>query len=172
VVEQADTAQYRLGEGPCLTAWAAEKPVLIQDLHDDPRWPSWRDSVRELPIRSVVSTPLIAGKEAIGAIKLYAATPLAYDAGSVKLLQLLAAPAATLLSHIQGSEAPHKMTEGLQRSLHSRDAINRACGVLMERLGLTQQAALQQLMNQARQERTTLLAISESILAGTPASGI
>ena len=172
VVEQADAAQYRLGEGPCLTAWAAETPVLIQDLHDDPRWPLWRDSVRELPIRSVVSTPLIAGKEAIGAIKLYAAEPLAYDAASVRLLQLFAAPAATLLSHVQGSEAPHKMTEGLQISLHSRDTINRACGVLMERLGLTHQAALQLLMNQARQGRTTLLDISESVLAGTPASGI
>jgi AmiR/NasT family two-component response regulator len=90
----------------------------------------------------------------------------------VRLLQLFAAPAATLLSHVQGSEAPHKMTEGLQISLHSRDTINRACGVLMERLGLTHQAALQQLMNQARQGRTTLLDISESVLAGTPASGI
>jgi AmiR/NasT family two-component response regulator len=42
----------------------------------------------------------------------------------------------------------------------------------MERLGTTHKAALQQLMNQARNERTTLLNISESILAGTPASGI
>jgi GAF domain-containing protein len=172
VVEQADAAQYRHGEGPCLTAWAAETPVLVQDLHDDPRWPLWRDSVRDLPIRSVVSAPLIAGKETLGAIKLYAATPSAYDAGSVRLLQLFAAPAATLLSHIQGTEAPHKMTEALRTSLHSRDVINRACGVLMERRGTTHQAALQQLMNQARQERTTLLNVSESILAGTPASGI
>ncbi|MDQ0730779.1 GAF and ANTAR domain-containing protein [Arthrobacter sp. B1I2] len=172
VVEQADAAQYRLGEGPCLTAWAAEKPVLVEDVHADPRWPQWRDSIRELPIRSVVSAPLIAGKEAIGAMKLYAATPSSYDASSLRLVQLFAAPAATLLSHVQGSEAPHKMTEGLQSSLQSRDVINRACGVLMERLGITHQAALQELMKQARQERSTLLDVGESILAGTPASGI
>lgn len=172
VVEQADAEQYRHGEGHCLTAWAAEIPVLVQDLHDDMRWPLWRDSVRELPIRSVVSAPLMAGKEAIGALKLYAATPSGYDETSVRLIQLFAGPAATLLSHVQGSEAPRKMTEGLQTSLHSRDVINRACGVVMERLGTTHKAALQQLMNQARNERTTLLNISESILAGTPASGI
>lgn len=171
VVEKADAAQYRHGEGPCLTAWAAEIPVLVQDLHNDLRWPLWRDSVRELPIRSVVSAPLIAGKEAIGSLKLYAAAPSDYDETSVRLLQLFAAPAATLLAHVQGSEAPRKITEGLQTSLYSRDVINRACGVLMERLGTTHQAALEQLMRQARKDRTTLLTVSESILAGTPASG-
>jgi AmiR/NasT family two-component response regulator len=46
-----------------------------------------------------------------------------------------------------------------------------ACGVLMERLGVPHKAALQQLMKQAREERTTLQNVSESILAGTPASG-
>jgi GAF domain-containing protein len=171
IVEQADAAQYEHGEGPCLTAWAAEEPVLVEDVQSDQRWPEWRNAVRLLPIRSVVSAPLLAGKEAIGALKLYAATPHTYDASSLNLLQLFAAPAATLLSHVQASEAPKKMTEGLQSSLHSRDVVNRACGVLMERLGVPHTAALQLLMKQAREERTTLQNVSGSVLAGTPASG-
>jgi GAF domain-containing protein len=171
IVEQADAAQYHHGEGPCLTAWAAEKPVLVEDLRTDQRWPEWRNAVRLLPIRSVVSAPLLAGKEAIGALKLYAATPQAYDASSLRLLQLFAAPAATLLSHIQASEAPRKMTEGLQSSLHSRDLVNRACGVLMERLGVPHEAALQQLIQQARHDGATLQQVSTAILAGTPARG-
>lgn len=171
IVEQADAAQYEHGEGPCLTAWAAEKPVLIDDLLADGRWPEWRHAVRHLPIRSAVSAPLLAGKEAIGALKLYAAVPHCYDGTSMKLLQLFAAPAATLLAHVQASEAPQKMTEGLQSSLHSRDTVNRACGVLMERLHVPHEAALQQLMKQARDSGSTLQHVSESVLAGTPASG-
>jgi hypothetical protein len=45
VVEQADALQYELGEGPCLTAWAAEETVLIDDVRTDPRWPEWAAAV-------------------------------------------------------------------------------------------------------------------------------
>ena len=59
------------------------------------------------------------------------------------------------------------MTEGLQASLYTRDLVNRACGVLMERSGLTNEAALQQLMKLARSENTALQHVSERVLAGT-----
>jgi GAF domain-containing protein len=171
IVSQADATQYECGEGPCLTAWATEEPVLVTDLTEESRWPEWRKAVAGLPVRSVVSAPLIAGKESIGALKLYAATPNTYDESSVILLQLFAAPAATLLSHIQATEAPHRMTQGLQASLYSRDVVNRACGVLMERLGISHEAALHRLIKQARDENTALQQISERVLAGTPAHG-
>ena len=172
IVEKADAAQYEHGEGPCLTAWASEKPVLVQDVHTDPRWTGWRNAVRDLPVRAVVSAPLIAGKEALGALKLYAAAPATYDDSSARLLQLFAGPAATLLSHVQASEAPKRMTEGLQLTLHTRDTVNQACGVLMERLGISRDAALQQLLRQARERANTLQQVCESVVAGTPASGI
>ncbi|MGF9648244.1 GAF and ANTAR domain-containing protein [Pseudarthrobacter oxydans] len=171
IVSRADATQYECGEGPCLTAWATEEPVLVKDLTEEARWPEWRKAVAGLPVRSVVSAPLIAGKESVGALKLYAATPNTYNESSVILLQLFAAPAATLLSHIQASEAPHRMTQGLQASLYSRDVVNRACGVLMERLGISHEAALHRLIKQARDENTALQQISERVLAGTPAHG-
>ncbi|MDT0196029.1 GAF and ANTAR domain-containing protein [Arthrobacter sp. AB6] len=167
IVSKADAIQYECGEGPCLTAWAAEEPMLVSDLAREQRWPEWRKAVRGLPITSVVSAPLIAGRESLGALKLYAAAPGVYDESSAALLQLFAAPAATLLAHIQASEAPHRMTEGLQASLYTRDLVNRACGALMERLGLTHEAALQQLMKFARNENTALQHVSERVLAGT-----
>ncbi|MET1089164.1 MAG: GAF and ANTAR domain-containing protein [Arthrobacter sp.] len=171
IVKEADAAQYECGEGPCLTAWAAEETVLVQDVHRETRWPEWRKAVAGLTIRSVVSSALIEGKESIGALKLYAATPNAYDDSSALLLRLFASPAATLLSHIQASEAPHKMTAALQSSLYTRDVVNRACGVLMERQGISQQAALHHLIQQARDENLTMQQISERVLAGTPAPG-
>lgn len=171
IVGQADAVQYEYGEGPCLTAWATEQPVLVKDLQTELRWPQWRMAVAALPVRSVVSAPLIAGRNSIGALKLYAAAPDTYDESSTVLLQLFAAPAATLLSHVQASEAPHKMTAGLQASLYSRDLVNRACGVLMERLGLTHEAALHRLIKYARDENAALQQVSERVLAGTPAPG-
>jgi GAF domain-containing protein len=172
IVSQADGIQYEYGEGPCLTAWATEKPVVVTDLNSESRWPEWRKGVAGLPILSVVSAPMMAGGQSIGALKLYAAVPNVYDGGSAALLQLFAAPAATLLSHIQASEAPLRMSEGLQTSLYTRDVVNRACGVLMERLGVPHEAALQLLMKQAREENAALQQVCERVLAGTPAHGI
>lgn len=171
LVKQADAAQYETGQGPCLTAWAAEESVLIDDLADDARWPDWRRAVAELPIGSVVSAPLVAAKECVGALKLYAALPRTYDSSSARLLERFASPAATLLSHIQTSEAPLRMSERLQASLYSRDLVNRACGILMERHGLSYQAALQDLMRQALDRKTTLREASENTIAGMPAAG-
>jgi GAF domain-containing protein len=170
VVQQADALQYELGEGPCLTAWAAEETVLVDDAWADPRWPEWAAAVTDLPVRSVVSAPLVAGRECIGALKVYAGLPSSYDSGTARLLELFAGPAATLLSNIQSSEAPHRISEGLQASLYSRDLVNRACGILMERHGLAHEHALRHLMRQARAADTTLRQASEDLVAGMPAA--
>src|SRR4051812_30866816 len=39
LVVAADQAQYRLNEGPCLTAWAERRAVRVDDLRGDRRWP-------------------------------------------------------------------------------------------------------------------------------------
>jgi GAF domain-containing protein len=144
--------------------------VLVDDLTVDRRWLEWTQAVADLPIRSVVSAPLVAGRECIGALKVYAGTPGAYDAGTARLLELFAGPAATLLAHIQASEAPHRISAGLTRSLHSRDLINRACGILMERHRLAPDAALRELMRLARDRNATLLQVSADLVAGIPAA--
>ena len=169
VVEQADALQYGLSQGPCLAAWAAEKSIIVDDVQTDQRWPEWAAAMRSLPVRSVVSSPLIADKECIGALKIYAAAPSAYDPGTARMLELFAAPAATLLANIQTKEAPARMSQVLQESLHRRDLINRACGILMERHGLTHEQAVRKLMRQARETKTTLEQLSAELIAGTPA---
>jgi len=169
IVEQADFLQYDLGQGPCLTAWASEESVLIEDLGTDTRWPEWRTAVSSLPIRSVVSAPLIANGRSIGAIKIYAPEPAVFDAGTVTLMELFASPAATLLSHIQSTETPQRISEGLQAALHSRDLVNRACGILMERHKITHERALQQLIGNARDQSRILQEVSAELVAGIPA---
>lgn len=169
VVKEADRLQYELGVGPCLAAWASAEPVLVDDVATDPRWPDWSSAVRNLPVRSVLSTPLVAQGHAIGALKVYADVPHLYNAGASSLLNSFAGPVATLLSHIQGSEVVERMSGALQASLYSRDLTNQACGILMERKGHTQEEALFELIMTARQLRTTVREISAELVAGTTA---
>ena len=169
IVTAADALQYELGSGPCLTAWASEKTVIVDDARTDPRWPEWGRAVADLPVRSVVSAPLLGSRECIGALKIYSDQPGSYDGEAARVLELFAAPAATLLEHIQTKEAPQRISESLATSLGSRDTVNRACGILMERHGLGADAAMRELMRRAREQKTTLHGVSDHLINGTPA---
>ncbi|HEX2300327.1 MAG TPA: transcription antitermination regulator, partial [Pseudonocardiaceae bacterium] len=41
VAEAADTLQYELGEGPCLSAWATEALQRVDDTATETRWRRW-----------------------------------------------------------------------------------------------------------------------------------
>jgi GAF domain-containing protein len=170
IVEQADAAQYELGQGPCLTAWATGETVVLDDVANDPRWPDWSAAMVGLPVRSVVSTPLISDKQHLGALKVYAALPSAYDSHSIRMLETLATPTATLLANIQSHETPQRISQTLETALRSRDTVSRACGVLMERHGLTEEEAMQELLKRVRAGNTSILQASVRIIAGLPSS--
>lgn len=131
VVREADDLQYATGQGPCLSAWAARKPMRIDDVDTDPRWLRWSEAVSALPIRSVVSVPMVHEDRAVGALKVYSARSQAFTGETERLLTLFAGPAATLLAHVQTESLPAQLSQTLQDSLASRDAINIGRGILM-----------------------------------------
>jgi len=167
LVGQADTAQHGLGQGPCIDAWTAGKTVLVHDAAADTRWPLWSEAVAGLPVRSALSTPLAAAGGPIGTLKLYAVLPAAYTAATGHLLEKFAVPAATLLAHIQGPETPRHLSAPLKGALAGRDNTNRACGILMERHGLSAEQALQELLRRARTEGEPLSRVCSGLIDGS-----
>jgi putative methionine-R-sulfoxide reductase with GAF domain len=167
-VAHADAAQYELGEGPCVAAWTGNATVIAHDAPTDPRWPLWSRAITSLPVRSLVSTPLVITDGPIGTLKIYAALPGAYTAQTGRLLEMFAVPAAILLSNIQGPEAPRRMSGPLKGALMGRDTTNRACGILMERHGLSAEQAFQRLLLLARTSNTPLSEVSAGIVGGSP----
>jgi transcriptional regulator with GAF, ATPase, and Fis domain len=167
MVLQADQAQYELGEGPCLTAWATERTVIIYDLAIEDRWPLWTEAMKNQPIGSVISTPLMVGTRCLGALKVYATGPDGYSTGTAHPLEKLAATAAVLLDNIQTSEAPQRFSAALESALSSRDLINRAQGYLMRQHGMAQDQAFRALLDLSRSSRQSVASVSAEILAGT-----
>lgn len=164
VVKEADALQYETGQGPCLSAWAGRNTVRIDELATDPRWPAWATAVSSLPIRSTLSTALLARGEAIGALKVYSHAPHAFTTATERLLEKFAAPAAALLAHVQTTDAPRRLSETLTTSLTSRDAINMARGILMEREQLDQAAATAALLRTSRESNTPLREVARQII--------
>src|SRR3954454_9612039 len=130
-VEEADALQYGLDAGPCLTAWRDQVPVRIDDVEHETRWPQWTAAVTDLGIASVLSVPLLAGPDCLGAIKVYAREPAAYDAHAEALLSLFAQQAAILLANTRTVVNARQLTGQLTEALVNRDLIAQAKGMLM-----------------------------------------
>jgi GAF domain-containing protein len=155
-VRAADRLQYELDQGPCLTATAEHGLVRIDDLAEDQRWPRWSASVLPLGLRAVMSTALVAGTRSLGAIKVYADQPQAFDQRSEQLLTLFAAQAAMLVAHVQRYEQSERLSGELREAIHSRDRVSLAKGILMGRHGIDEDAALGMLLARCEQDGSAL----------------
>jgi GAF domain-containing protein len=165
-VMQADQLQYDLRQGPCLTAWAQQATVTVGDSHTDHRWPAWSRAIADLPLRSVVTTPLSTPDGAIGALKVYSPVPDGFDPKAIRLIELLARPAALMLANAQARDAAERLSDGLIGALGARDAIGTATGIIMERLHVSRDQALATLISASRRRNEPLNQLAQDIIGG------
>lgn len=164
LVEEADSFQYVLEEGPCLTAWATGQTVVVDDIATDIRWPQWSRAVAPLAVASSLSVPLKSAGEPFGAVKVYSNQVGGFDENSRRVLELLAAQATVLLEHAQTAEGARRLSEDLQSALRSRDLIGMAKGLVMERERASEEQAMRILMKRSLAARTTLREIAVGLV--------
>jgi GAF domain-containing protein len=146
--------QYRLGEGPCLSAIQSQEMVVSDDLAADERWPAWRAAVAAHRIAGVLSVPLDIDDQVIGALSLYTAEAGAL-APDVQLGALLVAEHAGLL--LRAVLDRGRLTDraaDLSDALASGASVNRAIGIVMAQRSCPAEEALEVL----HQASTTLRA--------------
>jgi GAF domain-containing protein len=163
-VQQADSLQYELGEGPCLDAAAARELVRVDDLAEDRRWPRWASAATTLGLRAAMSAPLVAGNGSLGAIKVYADQPRTFDRHSEQRLTLFAAQAAILVLNVQTHERANRLSEAMREAFRSRDAVSVAKGMLMARNSIDEDTAFAMLMARSEQEGVPLVQTARKIV--------
>jgi GAF domain-containing protein len=168
IVAQADTLQYDLGQGPCLSAWASGHPVDIADVRTDLRWPEWGMAAGGLGLRACVSVPLLSGDLAFGAIKIYWEKPMAASHRLIRLLELFAAQASIFLVNVQARERGRMLSEQLKATLTQRDIISTAKGMVMASRGMGSHDAMLHLMTRALNENRPLREVAEEMVKSTP----
>ena len=67
--------QETFAAGPCLQAFASDRPVVMHDATLDPRWGEIASAFGELQVRSGLSVPVRLGGGPIGTLDVYAAAP-------------------------------------------------------------------------------------------------
>jgi GAF domain-containing protein len=167
LVVRADELQYELGEGPCLAAWAGRVLVRVDDTAVSTRWPRWARAAERLGLRASLSAPLVAGDRALGAIKVYATRPVAYDAAADHRLTMFAAQAAVFLGNAQSADAARRYSEELVDTLRSRDTISTAKGIVMAREGVDEDTAMAILVSRAQHSSRTLRETAQGLVRST-----
>lgn len=166
LVLQVDKIQYELGQGPCLSSWAEQRPIIVADTLEETRWPEWTAAAAALSVRSVLSVPLTTDGRHIGALKVYSPFPHAFDERSIFLIERLAAPAAVLLGYARDKEATQLLSSQLVQALANRDMIARAEGVLAERMKITPREAFSAMLTTSRDEHKPLHEVAGEIVNG------
>ena len=127
--------QSELGEGPCVEAYRTGEAVVVADLREEQRFPTFSRRALEAGLAAVFTFPLHNGDEQLGALDLYRDTPGPLDVAAMRAAQTLADVAAAYLLNARARTALRDSTErSREQALHDglTGLPNRA--LLLERL--------------------------------------
>jgi GAF domain-containing protein len=151
-----DRLQQQLGDGPCISAARHQSVFRIEDSRQDERWPEFAAEAAPLRVRSMLCVPLGVDERGLGALSLYAAQAAAFSDLHERVATLLATFAALALAEAQRADQLHD-------ALGSRDVIGQAKGILMERHGVTADAAFGVLARVSQAENMKLAEIARRL---------
>jgi GAF domain-containing protein len=158
-VVDLDTAQYEVGEGPCLHSAYQHRTVRIEDFATEQRWPVFAARAHELGAGSQLALQLYVHGQDMAALNVYARQALAFSDESEQIGLLFASHAAVAMANVRREEQ-------LRIAIDSRDIIGQAKGILMERFKLTADQAFQVLIRASSEANLKLRDVAAAF-AGT-----
>jgi GAF domain-containing protein len=161
-----EEGQERLGQGPCVNAFAEHAPMAMRDAAKEPHWGKITDVVTGQEMRAGLSVPVQLEGGPIGTLDLYSAEPRDWDQTEISAAQVYAALAATLLAQAAAAQVKGRLAEQLQVALEHRTRIERAKGMLRVQEGIDDAAAFERLRSAARSSRRPLIDVVGEVLAG------
>ncbi len=163
-VREVDDIQYRLGEGPCVSAVAEGRAFTSGNLGGEPQWPRFGPRVGRLGVHSALSLPLLLPDQVLGALNVYARPQNAFDGEALRLGSAFAGPAAVSVSNAQMLAEAERLAAQLTAALSSRAEIDQAMGVLMSRSGISAGEAFDRLRAMSQSRSMKLADVARDLL--------
>lgn len=160
-----DHDQYATGEGPCIDAAEQGRWFHVASLDDESRWPAFIPRASARGIASILSTPLLAPVQPVGALNIYSRRARAFAHGDQALASLFAAQTSAVLASAHIDVTAEQVAARLQEALHARELIAQAQGVLMERDGVSANQAHARLRQFSQRTDVPLRERAEEIIA-------
>ena len=163
-VADIDEIQYRIGEGPCVSAAATGQTMRSGSLSSDVRWPRFGPQAGRLGVHSALSLPLLVQDKVIGAMNVYARPKDTFDDRAEHLGELFAVPAAIAVQNAQILAETRRLATNLQAGLINRAVIDQAVGIIISRTGITPEQAFDRIRRTSAQEHIKVSVVATSIV--------
>jgi GAF domain-containing protein len=158
---ELDRVQYRLGDGPCVSAASTGRTSEIVHTGSDGAWPDFAAVAAAAGCASVLSFPLPVREKVAGALNVYNREFTVADERTRALVSRFADYAVVPVSNMYLYENAVERAEHLAAALDSRAVIDQAKGILMERYKLTADQAFQALTRVSMETNTKVRDIAE-----------
>ncbi len=190
---QIDEDQYRVGDGPCLTAARENRTVLVDvdGEQDDPGtgditgtgtgapsgrdgvdpWPRFTAAARREGFRSFLAAPLTVGDTAVGALNLYGRQPQAFDDVDADFVELLCAASSRVLSSFAAITDAERSARTIRDALVTRAPIEQAKGMLMVVHRIDADAAFTLLCRESQDTNRKLAVVAAELVERLSAGG-
>lgn len=163
-VIEVDAIQYRIGQGPCISAAAERRTLISNSLGSDTRWLQFGSQVARMGVHSVLSLPLLTPEGVKGSMNVYARAKNSFDERAAELGELFAEPAAIAVENAQILAQSQRLTQHLRDVLDQRGVVDRAVGIVMSRSGGTPEQALERLRRLSQSEHVKLAIVSQRLV--------
>lgn len=165
--EKLEDLQFLLGEGPCVDALAARRPVLVAELDEAAhrRWPGYTPAARDSGVRAVFAFPLQVGAARLGAMDVFRIVSGTLSAQELRHALLFAEIAVATLLDGQDN-APEGTVGGLADQVSHSAALFQAQGMVMVQLGVTLTEALTRIRAHTFAENRSLNDVAAEIVGG------
>ncbi|GAA4672277.1 GAF and ANTAR domain-containing protein [Nocardioides nanhaiensis] len=155
------TYQLHLEQGPLALALDQARTVQTADTRRDPRWPRLARSLvvrATAPVAAQLCTPLVVGGRVLGALDLSAPVTGLPAEPWVRAAELHATQAAMVLERLQ-------VEAQLASAVDSRTVIGQAVGLLMERLRVGRDEAVELLKQHSSISNTRVRTLADELVA-------
>lgn len=160
--------QFTLGEGPCVEASAARRPVLEEDMRRTgrSRWPAYAASALEEGVNAAFAFPVHAGAARLGVLDVYRyqVGPLTPEA--LKDALCLARICLTTMLQLPAGAPVGDVSDGLGDAFPLSPEVYQAQGVVMVQLGVSLAEAMVRLRAHAYATGNPIGDVARDVLAG------
>jgi GAF domain-containing protein len=157
----------KVGESVSGRVIKEKKPIMVYDVTKDELY-AYPEVAREEGLKSLLSVPMSFKSEVIGVINIYTSYPHHFTPEEVRIAQAVANQAAVAIENVKLWREAEKAKEALE----TRKLVERAKGILMEKLNLSEREAHRKLQKISMEKGVPIKKLAESIILSSELGSI